>query len=46
MFGGSPMRVAALPMFADITSTMISGIGLMSRVSARRKVTGTIRRMW
>ncbi len=45
MFGGSPIRVAVPPMFEAITSITISGIGSMSRASARRKVIGTIRRI-
>ena len=45
MFGGSPIRVAVPPMFEEITSITISGIGSMSRASASRKVTGTTSRI-
>ena len=44
MFGGSPIRVAAPPMFDAKTSARISDIGFMFRILATEIVTGTIRR--
>ena len=43
MFGGSPMSVAAPPMFEAITCVSRKGIGEASRASAIRNVTGTMR---
>ena len=42
MFGGSPMRVDAPPMFEAITCVSRKGIGEVSRASAIRNVTGTM----
>src|SRR5918993_1096226 len=43
MFGGSPMRVDAPPMFDAMTCVSKNGIGEASRASAIRNVTGTMR---
>ena len=45
MFGGSPICVAAPPMFENITSAIMSGTGSKSRTLAICMVTGTMRRI-
>jgi hypothetical protein len=42
MFGGSPIRVAAPPMFEASTSAMRNGVGLMSSRSHTSSVTGAM----
>ena len=45
MFGGSPIWVAAPPMFENMTSAIISGTGSRSRTFDIWIVTGTISRI-
>jgi hypothetical protein len=45
MFGGSPISVAVPPMFEEMISIRISGIGSMSSASASRNVIGTTSRI-